>query len=608
MDESAQLTLDEIRQPFYHALFRSSNSEIGAFGVTSSAIWAHGRFVATGTDKVYLLAEFANIDSLTLYYYDHGALKMIPSGSRMPLKDRILPIPGFAFEVPVAAGEPFEFWLRARTGNAAIIPLSIATEKGLPRVFAGMYVIELAYAGVVVALFLYNLSLCLWIRDRNYLYYLGYLFFLASFVLLYLRGFHVMLGETLSHFLNMYGICFAGASYLFAIPFSISFLKGRIYAPYATRALRALGIVAWAAIACSLAGWRPITIALQELISVVAPVLFIWMAIKAYRKKYKPAIYFLIAWTLLLASIASFAVINMRLLPMNNWYFHILPIGSAIEVVLLSLALGYRYALLEREKIALQQVNLQIVKEQNALLEQKVEERTQELKESNHVKDKLLSIISHDLRTPLNNLSGLLELDDMKKLSAGELKQFSLALRQKIKYITDSIYNILNWSLSQMDRIKTRPGKIPLQEMARQIIHTYRFTADQKNIRLYEAIPPETIVLADRHQLELVLRNLLDNAIKFTPQDGEIVLGCRPEKERVEIYVSDTGRGMTTSQAERLLQETSLYSTGGTRDEKGTGLGLQLCKEFVANNGGVLQIKSEPGKGTEFYFRLPGTA
>src|SRR5690606_7711719 len=121
-----------------------------------------------------------------------------------------------------------------------------------------------------------------------------------------------------------------------------------------------------------------------------------------YRAQYKPAGYFLIAWGLLLCSIVLFAVTNMGFLPMGNWYFRILPVASALEVILLSLALGHRYAVLKREKIRLQAENLHFVKDRNAWLEKKVEERTQELMESNQVKDKLLGIVSHDLRAPLN--------------------------------------------------------------------------------------------------------------------------------------------------------------------------------------------------------------
>jgi signal transduction histidine kinase len=605
VDTTGRLSLAQVQQAGIQQHFSTGRQEIGAYGLSNGAIWAHGSFSSAVPGSVYLLAEFANIDSITLYYYDGQELKTVTSGSRLRQQHKVWNFPGFNFALPSLGDRQQEFWLRVRSGNAVIIPLALATEKGIPKAMCGMYVVELVYLGIVIALFFYNLSLFRWIRDKRYFYYLGYLFFLAAFVLLYLRGFHVILGGPLSRFVNMYGISFVGASYLFAIPFSISFVRGKEYAPKLVTILSLFNVVALASIGFNLAGWRQISILLGEVISVSVPVLFVLMAVKAYRQHYRPALFFLLAWALLLAAIVLFAIINMGWLPLKSWYFHILPVGSAFEVILLSLALGYRYALLKQETAKLSEAKTQYIEEQNQLLEKKVGERTIALRESNKVKDKLLGIISHDLRTPLNNLSGLLELSEQKALSAGEVQHFSQTVRQNIKYLTNTIQNLLNWSLTQMERIETRPKQVNLSPLAYQVMDTFRFAADQKAILLRKSVPEDVSVFADFHQLELVLRNLVDNAIKFTPQGGIITIGCRPRADEVEVYVSDTGKGMEAEEAAQLLKHGGLYSTEGTDDERGTGLGLQLCKEFVANNGGELRVKSEPGTGTEFYFTLP---
>lgn len=613
VDSSARLTLAAIMQPGYGSRFSPVRHQIGAYGISDAAIWVHGSFTYAGKEKVYLLIEFANIDSITLYYYNGGLLNTVASGSRTPLKNKIFNIPGFVFEIPATAdGQPQDFWLRVRTGNAVIVPLAMATANGLPQSFAGMYFIELVYAGILLALFCYNLLLYWWVRDRAYLYYLGYLFFFAVFVLLYLRGFHVLLGQSLSDFINLYGMGVVAPSFMFAIRFSITFLHGDQYAPRLTRVLRVIAHLLWIIIVCCLAGWRHATIRQQEVISISVPIMFIWMAVRAYRRHYKPALYFLLAWSLLMASIVLFAIANMGFIPFDNWAFHILPVGSAIEMILLSLALGYRYALLKKEKIALQESQLQLINEQNTLLEQKVNERTQELqnalqqlKDSNRVKDKLLSIVSHDLRTPLNNLSGFLELGEKKDFTVGQVQQFLQMLRRNIKHIAKTMTNLLNWSLTQTNSIETRPSRVALAALTHQVMNTYQFSADQKNIGLVKNMPEDTMVLADGHQLDVILRNLLDNAIKFTPRGGVVTVGCRPGPEWVEIYVADSGTGMLQEDGDRLLHKNGLYTTGGTANEKGTGLGLQLCKEFVANNGGVLQITTARGVGTTFYFSLP---
>ena len=599
MDKDAQLTLNNVMQPAFQANFKPYEHDMRSYGITNAAIWIHATY--SSKERTYLVAEFANIDSIFLYYFDSGRLKTIVSGSHLPLKNKRFNVPGFSFELPASNGQPKEFWVRVRSGNAVIIPLALTTPEGLQRSFMGLFVIELIYAGVVLALFAYNLFLYISLGTRNYLYYLCYLICFEGFVLFYLRGFHVFLGQKLSYFINMNGISFVAITYMFAILFSISFLDAEKHAPRLRKALFVLIGLLWIPVVFNLAGYRPGAIKILELCSFLLPFAFIYMAVKALKQHYRPARYFLAAWSVLLVSMMLFAAANTGLLPFlpfSFWTFYILPIASAIEMSLLSLALGSHYAEMKREKIAMQKAMLTEV-------EKEVTERTKQLKESNHVKDKMLGIISHDLRKPLNNLSGLLDLVELKALSAGEIQDFSLTVRQNIKHITGTMNNMLNWSLSQMNRIETRPQKIILYPFILQIIETYWYATDQKNIHLKADIPEGIVVLADFNQLNLIIRNLLDNAIKFTPKGGMILAGCRTAPKTVELYVQDNGVGMHPEEVERLLSENSFYSTEGTEEEKGTGLGLQLCKEFIVRNGGVLQVKTAPGEGAEFSFCVP---
>ncbi|MBO9152309.1 7TM diverse intracellular signaling domain-containing protein [Chitinophaga sp. GCM10012297] len=610
-DPTGMLTYQQVKQPAYSSLFQPIQHDIGAFGITKAAVWVHGRVSNPATNVTYLLIEFSNIDSLTLYYEHGGELHVAQSGS-LQYKPNPFHFHGFTFELPANDGKPVDFWLRARTGNALIVPLAAATAEGVPTALADMYIVELIYLGVVTALFFYNLLLFFWVRDKAYLWYLGYLVALAGFNLLYLRGFHYSLGPRAALFFNQYGIGLAAVSYMFTIGFSVLFLRSKKYAPVQTRILRWIFWLLWVPVICLALGWRVPAIRVSELCSFCIPVLFIWMSINAYRKGYKPALYFLIAWTALLSCVLLFVCTNVGLLHYGTWSFHILPIGSGVEMILLSLALGHRYALLKKEKIDMQAAHLEYVNKQKDLLEEKVSLRTQELakmmqhlRESNTVKDKLLGIISHDLRTPLGTLSGLMELLEMKALSPQEIGEFAQMARQHIKHINSTMHNMLNWSLSQMNRIETRPEKVELAPLFQLIADTYRFSAGQKNIRLEISVPPGATVFADDHQLELVIRNLVDNAIKFTPRGGVISFGARDAGGKTELYVTDSGNGLTSEAAYKILYGSKLYSTDGTANEKGTGLGLWLCKEFVANNGGELHISSIPGKGSTFYFRLP---
>ncbi|MRG44707.1 hypothetical protein GFS24_06260 [Chitinophaga sp. SYP-B3965] len=592
LDKDAKLTLNDVMQPSFQANFSAHEHEMRSYGITNAAVWVHATYVSK--ERTYLVVEFANIDSISLYYFENGQMKAIASGSHTPLKNKRFNIPGFSFELPSSNGQPKDFWIRVRSGNAVIIPLALATPEGLMESFKWLFVIELMYIGVVLALFFYNLFLFIHLRTLNYLYYLCYLLCFVGFVLIYVRGFHVFLGQTLSYFINMNGISFGAVTYMFAIMFCLSFLNGKKHTPRLRIFLLAFMGVLCLPIICNLAGYRPGAIKILEVCSFLLPISFIYMAIIALRQHYKPAGYFLGAWFVLLMSLMVFAAANtmwLPFLPFGHWTFHILPLASAVEMSLLSLALGSEYAEMKKQMIA--------------AIKKEVTERTKELNESNHVKDKMLGIISHDLRAPLNNLSGLLDLVELKALSAGEIQDFSLTVRQNIKHITGTMNNMLNWSLSQMNRIETRPQKIILYPFILQIIETYWYATDQKNIHLKADIPEGIVVLADLNQLNLIIRNLLDNAIKFTPKGGMILVGCRPSAKTVELYVQDNGMGMGQEEVNKLLSETSFYSTDGTEEEKGTGLGLQLCKEFIMRNGGVLQIRTAPGAGAEFSFSIP---
>jgi signal transduction histidine kinase len=167
--------------------------------------------------------------------------------------------------------------------------------------------------------------------------------------------------------------------------------------------------------------------------------------------------------------------------------------------------------------------------------------------------------------------------------------------------------NILHWSLTQMNRIEARPELVLLPDLFRQVISDTALAAKKKNITLLVEVPDDIQVWADSGQLRLVLLNLLHNAVKFSNKAGTVIVSATPvvATEDVEITVADNGIGMTAEEANRLLNEKNVHSRQGTANEAGTGMGILLCKEFVAANGGSLQVESHVNKGARFYFHLP---
>lgn len=248
---------------------------------------------------------------------------------------------------------------------------------------------------------------------------------------------------------------------------------------------------------------------------------------------------------------------------------------------------------LEQQKAELARKNLEI------------EEKSNELELLNNTKDKLFSIIGHDFRSPLHSLRGLLELIGTSNMSQQEFERYSKDLKAKIDVVYNNLDNILHWSVSQLNGINTLPVKVDMQSLSDEAVDLYSEIARVKGVRLMNEVPAEGNVWADKDQVRLVIRNLVSNALKFTFAGGQVTIGATVFEDSVRVFVKDTGVGIADTDLSKLFVKQTLWSAKGTNNEKGLGLGLLLCKEFIEKNNGTLDVKSEPGSGTVIGFTLP---
>ncbi len=257
---------------------------------------------------------------------------------------------------------------------------------------------------------------------------------------------------------------------------------------------------------------------------------------------------------------------------------------------------------------------LQDLKRANEQLEKKVQIRTQELhvkneqlQELNSIKDKLFSIISHDLKTPMASLSVLLEvlLNLKDSVSAEQIEKYGHKVQSYIRDVTDLLDNLLQWSLTQLGHKKVSLTELDLKEILKKNVELFELVAEQKRIDIIKDWGPDEVrVKADEEMLNLVIRNLLNNAIKYTPSSGKVWLKCQTNQDQVEILVQDSGVGISPKAQQNLFKFDKPTSTRGTEQEKGAGLGLSLCKEFLEKQGGEISVSSQIGKGSEFRFTL----
>ena len=254
----------------------------------------------------------------------------------------------------------------------------------------------------------------------------------------------------------------------------------------------------------------------------------------------------------------------------------------------------------------LNQVNLEI-KKQSAVIDEKaklLQKQTNELKELNTMKNKLFSVISHDLKTPLYALRNLFRSVQQYDMPAEEIKVYIPEVVNNLNYTTSLMENLLQWVKSQMQVNTMHPQLIEMSAIVKEAIDVLRLQADSKQIEIEVNNELPVYIYADRDMISLVVRNLVSNAIKFTPIKGKVKVCIIEKLSLVEIFVKDTGVGMEPHVISQLF-ENKYYSTQGTANETGTGLGLMLCNDFISKNGGNLQVKSEVGKGSIFSFVLP---
>lgn len=231
----------------------------------------------------------------------------------------------------------------------------------------------------------------------------------------------------------------------------------------------------------------------------------------------------------------------------------------------------------------------------------------EELRKANQTKDKLFSVVSHDLRGPVGNLNHFLEelVDHPDLFSKEEAEEILKLLKISASSTFNLLENLLSWARNQTGEIKYKPEKIQLSEIVFENVTLLENNAKLKNIKLSSNVSEDLMVKADKNMILTVVRNLISNAIKFTNDDGKVDLTAKANRKDVELTVADTGVGMDEEVAKIIFDPYSGHSTRGTKGEKGTGLGLNLCKEFVEKNGGKIWVESKVGEGSKFKFTLP---
>jgi signal transduction histidine kinase/uncharacterized protein HemY len=279
-------------------------------------------------------------------------------------------------------------------------------------------------------------------------------------------------------------------------------------------------------------------------------------------------------------------------------------IAFSILVITLVIFIFSRYRIKKKANVVLSEKNDIITLQKNQLVD-----TLDELKEANATKDKFFSIIAHDLKIPFNVILGYTELlqTDYDDFTENERKSFIVEINKASQSTYNLLENLLTWARSQQRKIVIVKEKLNLnlKELINKSVEPYKNNAKKKNISIINKVLDDIFIWADVYTFSTVIGNLTNNAIKFTHPEGVITISASEKNESVEICVSDNGVGIEQEVINKLFRIDESYSTKGTNNETGTGLGLILCEEFVEKNGGKITVRSQVGKGSDFVVTLP---
>lgn len=239
--------------------------------------------------------------------------------------------------------------------------------------------------------------------------------------------------------------------------------------------------------------------------------------------------------------------------------------------------------------------------------EREIVVKNEELQKLNAQKDKFFSIIAHDLKSPFNSIIGFSELlvTQVGEKDYEGIENYANIILQSSERAMELLSNLMEWARSQTGRMEFKPENVDMVDLITQISILFNDIARQKTITIKKNLPLKSSIYCDREMVAIVIRNLISNAIKFSMPGGEISVSLTENKNECLISVRDNGVGIPKNRIDKLFRIDETYTTDGTQQEQGTGLGLILCKEFVEKHGGAISVKSEEGKGSDFVFTIP---
>lgn len=620
VDEGNSLSIEDVLKPENQKRFTRDDHQLKNLGFESSTVWiAFPMQNKTGTD-IYLDIDHPVIDTLQYYLVNKRGVLVheVTTGNFVKPENRIFRNNRLIVDLKITDSSQYTCYLKvSATSTSILLPMRIGTLKQFYESSHQTATWQGIYFGLILFLFIYNLFLYISLRDIIYVNFALFIISLGSMFAVY-KGFGFYYLWNSIPKVNQFTPLLAALAGIFVILFTSQFLNSRAKTPKLDLLLKIqIGVFSLIAI-FNLFGYNFLSVRLLQYNTVLLLFFLMFVGIKSWIYGFKPSRFYLVAWGLFVTGFLVYLLRENSVITTTAFTGNIMQISSTGSILCMSFALSKKINIYienqnEARELALETAieNERLISNQKQLLEAKVNQRTidleqtistlnlqqRDLSEANEFKDKVFSIISHDLKSPISSLAALLKLLKGKALTEKEQAKIVASLELTLKNTKILLDNILAW-VHGSKKNSEQVDSIEIWKTAENVFDLFRFQADLKKISLVNNIDKDFHIEANENMLLLVLRNLVSNAIKFTPKGGQVSVDLDQDFLDVAIRVSDTGVGIPSKIKKNLFKENKHTTTRGTENEKGTGLGLMLCKEFVDKYNGQLQVESKVGSGT----------
>ncbi len=594
-DKQSEFTFDQIKK-LPDKAFTPANGFTFNQGYTSSSYWLKFQLnfsIDTINSHWFLEIPFPLLDYVALYSPDNQGYEVAYTGDRSPFSHRDMDTTDFVFKIrPIQ--EENTFYLHVKTQDSLQVPLYLWHESSFPKHYAQSAGLQGIYFGIMLVMVLYNLFIYLSVRERSYLYYISYI---ATFTLFQssLQGYSFEYFWPNNTWWANVNIPFLGVlSLFFAALFARHILHTKVLLPRLDKALMAISGTLFLTLPIIIFGSYNAGIYAAIISTFIFFNLVLFTGIMAAVKGNRTAKVFVFAWSIFLVSGVISMLGMIDLLPLEYGNQIAIQIGSAIEVILLSMALADRINLIEEEKAEIEAESKAILLDANKQLEN-----------SNRLKDEFIATISHEIRTPMNGILGSSQL--LKDTQPDENQSNYIdTINRSGQTLLEILNNILDYSKIEADKLNIEKSEFNLELAINECADFFSVISAQNRIKLYVRIHKDTpkVIRTDPLRLKQILLNLLSNAFKYTAR-GQVVVNIQLADDccnKLLIEVEDSGNGLTYVQQNILFQPFVQVDASSTREKGGTGLGLAISKKLAQLMGGEIGVHSLPGKGATFWF------